>query len=48
MSWVKALPMSGDDVFDESADELSLQSKEWTSNMKKRLRVKLAHIKNGS
>lgn len=38
MSWVKALPVSGEDVFDDSADELSLQSKEWTSNMKKRLR----------
>lgn len=39
MSWVKAAQSSGDDVFDENADDTSLQSKEWSSNMKKRLRV---------
>lgn len=39
MSWVKSISFSGEDVFDENADELNLQSKEWTSNMKKRLRV---------
>lgn len=38
MSWVKSISFSGEDVFDENADELNLQSKEWTSNMKKRLR----------
>uniref|UniRef100_A0A3Q0SCF7 OTU deubiquitinase with linear linkage specificity a n=1 Tax=Amphilophus citrinellus TaxID=61819 RepID=A0A3Q0SCF7_AMPCI len=38
MSWVKAVSLSGEDVFDESADDLSLQNKEWTSNMKKRLK----------
>ncbi|XP_037549834.1 OTU deubiquitinase with linear linkage specificity a [Nematolebias whitei] len=37
MSWVKAVPSSGEDVFDENGDELNLQSKEWTSNMKKRV-----------
>ncbi len=41
MSWVKAVSYSGEDVFDESADDLNLQSKEWTSNMKKRVKVKL-------
>ncbi|MEQ2294900.1 hypothetical protein AMECASPLE_008572 [Ameca splendens] len=38
MSWVKAASFSGEDVFDENADDLNLQSKEWTSNMKKRIR----------
>ncbi|XP_069552360.1 OTU deubiquitinase with linear linkage specificity a [Brachyistius frenatus] len=38
MSWVKAASLSGEDVFDENADELNLQSREWTSNMKKRVR----------
>ncbi|KAK2859615.1 hypothetical protein Q5P01_004235 [Channa striata] len=38
MSWVKSALSSGDDVFDENADELNLQSKEWTSNMKKRVK----------
>ncbi|XP_034070037.1 OTU deubiquitinase with linear linkage specificity a [Gymnodraco acuticeps] len=37
MSWVRAVSTSGD-VFDENADELSLQSKEWASNMKKRVK----------
>nr|XP_040022646.1 OTU deubiquitinase with linear linkage specificity a [Gasterosteus aculeatus aculeatus] len=37
MSWIKAVSHS-EDVFDEYADDLSLQSKEWTSNMKKRVR----------
>ncbi|XP_044033215.1 OTU deubiquitinase with linear linkage specificity a [Siniperca chuatsi] len=38
MSWVKAVSYNGEDVFDEMADDLNLQSKEWTSNMKKRIR----------
>ncbi|XP_072234360.1 OTU deubiquitinase with linear linkage specificity a [Leuresthes tenuis] len=38
MSWVKAASFSGEDVFDENADELNLQTKEWTSNMKKRVK----------
>lgn len=38
MSWVKSVLYSGEDVFDENADDLTLQSKEWTSNMKKRVR----------
>ncbi|KAM8822945.1 LOW QUALITY PROTEIN: OTU deubiquitinase with linear linkage specificity a [Spinachia spinachia] len=37
MSWIKAVSHS-EDVFDEYADDLSLQSKEWASNMKKRVR----------
>uniref|UniRef100_A0A1A7XBC4 Family with sequence similarity 105, member B, a n=2 Tax=Iconisemion striatum TaxID=60296 RepID=A0A1A7XBC4_9TELE len=37
MSWVKAMSVSGEDVFDENADELNLQSKEWAANMKKRV-----------
>lgn len=36
MSWFKSL--SGEDVFDENADELQLQSREWASNMKKRVK----------
>ncbi|XP_056290473.1 OTU deubiquitinase with linear linkage specificity a [Pseudoliparis swirei] len=36
MSWVNAASRS-EDVFDENADDLNLQSKEWTSNMKKRV-----------
>jgi len=39
MSWVNAASRS-EDVFDENADDLNLQSKEWTSNMKKRVKVK--------
>ncbi|XP_043960199.1 OTU deubiquitinase with linear linkage specificity a [Gambusia affinis] len=38
MSWVKAASFNGDDVFDENADDLYLQSKEWASNMKKRIK----------
>ncbi|KAM4606198.1 OTU deubiquitinase with linear linkage specificity a [Polymixia lowei] len=38
MSWVKSIPYSGDDVFDEDADEISIQNKEWMSHLKKRLR----------
>ncbi|KAF0024947.1 hypothetical protein F2P81_021828 [Scophthalmus maximus] len=38
MSWVNAVSHSGEDVFDESAVDLNLQSKEWNSNMKKRLK----------
>lgn len=41
MSWIKAVPSSGDDVFDENADDISLLSREWASNMKKRVRVKI-------
>ncbi|CAK6976742.1 LOW QUALITY PROTEIN: OTU deubiquitinase with linear linkage specificity a [Scomber scombrus] len=38
MSWIKSLSSSGGDVFDENGDELSLQNKEWLSNMKKRVK----------
>ncbi|XP_038586255.1 OTU deubiquitinase with linear linkage specificity a [Micropterus salmoides] len=38
MSWVKAVSYNGEDVFDENGDDLSLQSKEWTCNMKKRVK----------
>ncbi|XP_032406601.1 OTU deubiquitinase with linear linkage specificity a [Xiphophorus hellerii] len=38
MSWVKAASFNGEDVFDENADDLYLQSKEWASNMKKRIK----------
>lgn len=38
MSWFKSVSFSGEDVFDENADELNLQSREWSSNMKKRVR----------
>ncbi|XP_024135897.1 OTU deubiquitinase with linear linkage specificity a [Oryzias melastigma] len=38
MSWVKSASLNSEDVFDENADELKLQSKEWTSNMKKRVK----------
>ncbi|XP_038153791.1 OTU deubiquitinase with linear linkage specificity a [Cyprinodon tularosa] len=38
MSWLKSASFGGEDVFDENADELHLQSKEWTSNMKKRIK----------
>ncbi|KAM9333765.1 OTU deubiquitinase with linear linkage specificity a [Pholidichthys leucotaenia] len=38
MSWFKAVSFSGDDVFDETADDLHLQSKEWTNNMRRRVR----------
>lgn len=42
MSWLKAASTSGDDVFDENADEMSVMSKEWVTNMKKRVRVNSA------
>lgn len=38
MSWLKSVSFSGEDVFDEGADELNLQSREWSSNMRKRVR----------
>ncbi|KAM7369770.1 hypothetical protein PAMP_011064 [Pampus punctatissimus] len=38
MSWFKSVSYRGEDVFDESGDELNLQSKEWISNMKKRVK----------
>ncbi|MBN3311218.1 OTU deubiquitinase with linear linkage specificity a [Amia ocellicauda] len=38
MSWVKAVPSSGEDVFDEDVDDLNLQSKEWICNMEKRVK----------
>ncbi|KAM6971657.1 OTU deubiquitinase with linear linkage specificity a [Tautogolabrus adspersus] len=38
MAWVKAISNKGDDVFDESGDDMNLLSKEWTSNMKRRVR----------
>ncbi|XP_054479235.1 OTU deubiquitinase with linear linkage specificity a [Anoplopoma fimbria] len=37
MSWVKAASYS-EDVFDENADDLNLLSREWASNMKKRVK----------
>lgn len=42
MSWLKAASTCGDDVFDENADDMSVISNEWVSNMKKRLRVNAA------
>lgn len=36
MSWVKAVGISGEDVFDEDADDITLQNKEWKYNMEKR------------
>nr|XP_057915747.1 OTU deubiquitinase with linear linkage specificity a [Doryrhamphus excisus] len=38
MSWVKFASKIEDDVFDETADELEVSSKEWESSMKKRIR----------
>ncbi|XP_061569366.1 OTU deubiquitinase with linear linkage specificity a [Cololabis saira] len=38
MSWVKVVSGPSEDVFDEDADELNLQSREWSSNMKKRVK----------
>ncbi|TKS87593.1 Yae1 domain-containing protein 1 [Collichthys lucidus] len=38
MSWVKAVQLNADDVFDEDADDLSLSNKEWLINMKRRIR----------
>lgn len=42
MSWLKAASTCGDDVFDENADDMSVISNEWVSNMKRRLRVHAA------
>lgn len=42
MSWLKAVSACGDDVFDEDADDMSVISNEWVSNMKKRVRVNAA------
>lgn len=41
MSWVKRISCGEQDVFDEYADDTSLLSREWASNMKKRIKVKL-------
>ncbi|RXM37247.1 Yae1 domain-containing protein 1 [Acipenser ruthenus] len=38
MSWVKAVPSFGEDVFDEDMDDVNLQQKEWKSNMEKRIK----------
>ncbi|XP_061661311.1 OTU deubiquitinase with linear linkage specificity a isoform X1 [Syngnathoides biaculeatus] len=38
MSWFKAVSNGVDDVFEENADELDISSKEWTVNMKRRIR----------
>ncbi|CAL9698151.1 unnamed protein product [Knipowitschia caucasica] len=38
MSWLQSVSSSGEDVFDENADELNLQSREWSANMKRRVR----------
>lgn len=40
MSWLKAVPSGADDVFDENADDINLLTKEWASNMKKRVKVR--------
>ena len=40
MSWVKAVGRSVEDVFDEDADDITLQNKEWKYNMEKRVKVK--------
>lgn len=44
MSWLKAASTCGDDVFDENADDMSVISNEWVSNMKKRVRVNFSLI----
>lgn len=44
MSWLKAASTCGDDVFDENADDMSVISNEWVSNMKKRVRVNVSLI----
>lgn len=42
MSWIKQISRGGEeDVFDEYGDDTSLQNREWSSNMKKRIRVEL-------
>ncbi|CAB1448662.1 unnamed protein product [Pleuronectes platessa] len=38
MSWLKAASLSAEDVFDEAGDEMKLQTKEWSSNMNKRVK----------
>ncbi|XP_067108122.1 OTU deubiquitinase with linear linkage specificity a [Osmerus mordax] len=38
MSWVKAVGRSVEDVFDEDADDITLQNKEWKYNMEKRVK----------
>ncbi|KAL1006879.1 hypothetical protein UPYG_G00078410 [Umbra pygmaea] len=38
MSWVKSVQYSGEDVFDEDADDINLQDKEWKFNMQKRVK----------
>ncbi|XP_059901553.1 OTU deubiquitinase with linear linkage specificity a isoform X1 [Gadus macrocephalus] len=38
MSWVKSVSVSGDDVFDEDADDISLHNREWKHNMEKRVK----------
>ncbi|KAL2085614.1 hypothetical protein ACEWY4_018934 [Coilia grayii] len=38
MSWVKSLAAGNEDVFDEDADDTSLQNKEWKQNMDKRVK----------
>ncbi|KAF7660793.1 hypothetical protein LDENG_00275460 [Lucifuga dentata] len=40
MSWLKSVPATwnGEDIFDEDDDDLHLQSREWTINMKRRIR----------
>ncbi|KAK0144732.1 Yae1 domain-containing protein 1 [Merluccius polli] len=38
MSLVKSVSVSGDDVFDEDVDDITLQNKEWKHNMEKRVK----------
>ncbi|XP_036378604.1 OTU deubiquitinase with linear linkage specificity a [Megalops cyprinoides] len=38
MSWVKAVSLVGEDVFDEDEDDITLQNKEWKCNMEKRVK----------
>ncbi|KAG7488780.1 hypothetical protein MATL_G00038180 [Megalops atlanticus] len=38
MSWVKAVSVVGEDVFDEDEDDITLQNKEWNCNMEKRVK----------
>ncbi|XP_060950025.1 OTU deubiquitinase with linear linkage specificity a [Limanda limanda] len=38
MSWLKAASLRSEDVFDEAGDEMKLQSREWSSNMNKRVK----------
>ena len=40
MSWVKAVGRSVEDVFDEEADDITLQNKECKYNREKRVKVK--------